>query len=62
MGGGGGQKCAYQKWPHQMFPMVNLLLSHDGPFGLGVGGGRGLWVAILLTMPPLSGDRRRRGT
>ena len=25
----------YQKWPHQIFPTVNFVSSHDGHFGLG---------------------------
>ena len=46
-GGGGGeggwgfwtQNLVYQKWPDQIFPMVNLTFSRDGHFGLGRGGG-----------------------
>ena len=37
-GGGGGfgtQKFVYQKWPDQIFPIVNFIFSHDGPFGRG---------------------------
>ena len=43
-GGGGGsetQKCVYQKWPDQIFPMINFVLSRDGHFGLGGGVQRG---------------------
>ena len=29
----------YQKWPDQIFPIVNFVFSHDGHFGLGRGGG-----------------------
>ena len=40
-GGLGPQKFAYQKWPDQIFPAVNIVLSHDSHFGLrgGVQGG-----------------------
>ena len=37
MEGGRGaetQKFVYQKWPDQIFPIVNLVVSHDGHFGL----------------------------
>ena len=37
----------YQKWTDQVFPSVNFVLSHDGHFGLGggggVAGGTGFW-------------------
>ena len=36
--GSGTQKSVYQKWPEKIFPTVNLVFSHDGHFGLGVGG------------------------
>ena len=29
----------YQKWPDQIFPIVNFVFSHDGHFGLGRGEG-----------------------
>ena len=29
----------YQKWPDQIFPVVNFVFSRDGHFGLGRGGG-----------------------
>ena len=29
----------YQKWPDQIFPIVNFVFSHNGHFGLGRGGG-----------------------
>ena len=29
----------YQKWPSQIFPIVNCVFSRDGHFGLGGGGG-----------------------
>ena len=29
----------YQKWPKKIFPTVNFIVSHDGHFGLGAGGG-----------------------
>ena len=32
-GGSGTQKVVYQKWPDQIFLIVSLVLSHDGPFG-----------------------------
>ena len=43
-GGEGGrgfwtQNLVYQKWPDQIFPLVNFGFSHDGHFGLGRGGG-----------------------
>ena len=38
-GGSGTQKCVYQKWPDQLFPIVNCVFPHDGHFGLGGGGG-----------------------
>ena len=46
-GGGGGeggrgfwtQNLVYQKWPDQIFPIVNFVFSHYGHFGLGRGGG-----------------------
>ena len=42
-GGEGGrgfwtQNLVYQKWPDQIFPIVNFVLSRDGHFGLGRGG------------------------
>ena len=39
--GSGAQKFVYQKWPDQIFPMATFV-SHDGPFGLGGGGGASL--------------------
>ena len=36
------QNLVYQKWPDQIFPIVNSGLSRDGHFGLGRGG-RGFW-------------------
>ena len=48
-GGSGTQKCVYQQWPDQMFPMVNFVFSHDGHFGLeGGGGGPGGQPPFLL--------------
>ena len=43
-GGEGGrgfwtQNLVYQKWPDQIFPIVNFVFSHCGHFGLGRGGG-----------------------
>ena len=41
-GGGGGsgtQKFVHQKWADQIFPTVNFVISHDGHFGSGGGGG-----------------------
>ena len=43
-GGEGGrgfwtQNLVYQKWPDQIFPIVNFVFSHYGHFGLGRGGG-----------------------
>ena len=43
-GGEGGrgfwtQNLVYQKWPDQIFPIVNFGFSHYGHFGLGRGGG-----------------------
>ena len=39
-GGSATQKCVYQKCPDQIFPTVNFAVSHDGPLGLGGGGGQ----------------------
>ena len=36
-GGPGAQKFVCQKWPDQIFPMVNFICPHDGHFGLGGG-------------------------
>ena len=33
------QNLVYQKWPDQIFPVVNFVFSHYGHFGLGRGGG-----------------------
>ena len=41
MGGSGTQKFVYQKWPHQIFPIGNVVISDDGHFGLGGPGGGG---------------------
>ena len=58
-GGGSGfwtQNLVYQKWPDQIFPVVNFVFSRDGHFGLGRGG-RGLgegpppWLLIILKKP-----------
>ena len=62
-GGEGGrgfwtQNLVYQKWPDQIFPIVNFVFSHYGHFGLGRGGG-GFgggpppppWVLIILKKP-----------
>ena len=43
-GGEGGrgfwtQNLVYQKWPDQIFPVVNFVSSRDDHFGLGRGGG-----------------------
>ena len=64
VGGEGGrgfwtQNLVYQKWPDQIFPIVNFVFSRDGHFGLGRGGGgfggRGppppLWFLIILKKP-----------
>ena len=66
-GGSGTQKFVYQKWPDQIFPMVNFVVSHDGHFGLGPGGGDppivyggsttslwggGGWFGVLATRCP----------
>ena len=40
-GGGEGvwyQKFVYQKWPDQIFPIVNFVFPHIGHFGLGGAG------------------------
>ena len=34
-GGSGTQKFMYQKWPCQIFPLVNFVFSHNGCLGLG---------------------------
>ena len=41
MGGSGSQKFVYQKWPDQIFPLVNFVFSDDGHFGAEGGGGPG---------------------
>ena len=47
----------YQKWPDQIFPIVNFVFSHYGHFGLGRGGGgfgKGVpppWFLIILKKP-----------
>ena len=46
-GGPGIQQFVYQKWPDQILPMVNFVLSHDGHFGLG-GGVQGGVPPLLL--------------
>ena len=51
-GGSGTPKFVYQKWPNQIFPIVNFVFSHDGHFGLGGGGGLGEGVP---PSPPLLG-------
>ena len=33
------QNLVHQKWPDQIFPIVNFVFSHYGHFGLGRGGG-----------------------
>ena len=38
--GSGTPKFVYQKWPDQIFPIVNVVFSHDSPCSLG-GGGQG---------------------
>ena len=56
-GGGGTQTFAYQKWPDKIFPIVNFVVSYDGPVGLGEGGGpKGLppllrWRTAILMLP-----------
>ena len=64
-GGEGGrgfwtQNLVYQKWPDQIFPIVNFVFSHYGHFGLGRGGGGfggGVrpppWFLIILEKPCL---------
>ena len=64
-GGKGGrgfwtQNLVYQKWPDQIFPIVNFVFSHYGHFGLGRGGGGfggGVpppsWFLIILKKPCL---------
>ena len=47
----------YQKWPDQIFPIINFVFSHDGHFGLGRGegvlgeGSPPLWFLIILKKP-----------
>ena len=38
-GGFGTQKFVHQKWPDQISPIVNFIVSRDGHFGLKGGGG-----------------------
>ena len=40
-GRSGTQKFVYQKWPDQIFPIVNFVFSRDGHFGLEGGGSGG---------------------
>ena len=55
------QNLVYQKWPDQIFPIVNFVFSHYGHFGLGRGGGGfgggppPLWFLIILKKPWGSG-------
>ena len=51
-GGSGTQKCVTQKWPNPIFPLVNLVSSHDGHFGL-----EGLLLRCtgILILPPGGG-------
>ena len=42
------QKYVHQKWPDQIFPTVNFVFSHDGPFGLEGGGSTGGGGGALL--------------
>ena len=47
-GGAGAQNVVHQKWPNQIFPIVNFVFSHDGPFfGQGGPGGGGLLPFFL---------------
>ena len=67
-GGEGGrgfwtQNLVYQKWPDQIFPIVNFVFSDYGHFGLGRGeGGFGggvppPWFLIILKKPCIRGCR-----
>ena len=75
-GGSGAQNFVYQKWPDQIFPIVNFVFSHDGPFGLGGGGVQGWgwhkvrgggvpsllrWCTAILVLP-LGGGVGSKGT
>ena len=46
----GTQKVVYQKWPNQIFPIVNFVFSHNGQLGLG--GGEGV-LREGFPLPPL---------
>ena len=58
-------KLVYQKWPDKIFPMVNVVYSHDGQLGLGRGcPSRGNpppvvvpFSYILAWAPPMKGTR-----
>ena len=57
------QNLVYQKWPDQIFPIVNFVFSHYGHFGLGRGGGGfggGVppCVTFRLVVAPLRGPGR----
>ena len=62
-GGSETQKIGYQKWPIQIFPLVNFVFSHDGHFSLELGRGPEggnpllLWCTAsntsLVVPPPL---------
>ena len=50
--GGGTLKFVYQKWPDQIFLMVNFVIPHYGHFGLGWGWGGGSRVCTAILILP----------
>ena len=64
--GGGGRGVwdpkvgVYQQWPHQIFPTLNFVVSRDGPFGSGGGGGPGVSV-LGVGRPPGPWPHRLKG-
>ena len=51
--GSATQRFVYQKWPDQIFPIVNFVFSDDGHFGRGRGGGGPGGVTQGGLPPPL---------
>ena len=47
-GGSGTQKCVYQKWPDQIFPIANFVFPTMVTLVCGGGGGVLLWLSAVL--------------
>ena len=56
-GGSGTKKYVYHKWPDQISPIANFVFSHDGPFGMGRGGGGPPCSSLLIKPMPACGTR-----